>query len=103
MMFLTENFVVWNKKLQKNQDLIPLLFGKQINKKNEPRILETDRIMFVDEKYDMYDILLLAGLFKTRSHAKRDWKRTGKEVPDGFSDFTRIGKKLGKLTIWKPI
>lgn len=93
-----ENFIVRNDKLRRNQDLIPNLFGEEFEGQ-----VRTDPIIFVSKEADMYDILLLTGIFTTRSNAKRDWKRTGKEIPKGFSYFQKIGKRNARLVIWKPI
>lgn len=52
---------------------------------------------------DMFDILVRAQCFKSKGEARRNWKRTGKEVPQGFSDFTGIGKFRTRITIWIPV
>lgn len=90
------NVIVTTKKLKRNRDLIPYLFGDEIN-----RMPTT--ILYVSEGYDMYDVLVEFGLFASRSDARKNWTRTGQEIPNGFSDFEGIGKRNNRLTIWKPI
>ena len=51
---------------------------------------------------DMYDLLVKLEAFPSKSQARRVWKHTGKEIPPGFSHFTRIGKHRRVLTIWNP-
>jgi hypothetical protein len=52
---------------------------------------------------DMFDILVDMGVFKSRSDARKNWKQTGKDIPEGFTDLKGIGKMKHRLTIWVPI
>jgi hypothetical protein len=52
---------------------------------------------------DMFDILVMTGMFRSKSEARKNWKRTGKEIPEGFTDIENIGKLHKRLTIWNPI
>lgn len=92
---IDKNFVIQNEKFEKNKDLLDSLFSD--NDGNMPEII------FVNEPIDMYDILVQAGIFKSKSDAKKNWKRTGREIPKGFSDFQKIGKLNNRITIWLPI
>lgn len=55
-----------------------------------------DTVIYIDETVDMYDILVEEGLFKSKGDAKRNWNKTGKEIPSGFTLFERLGKKKNK-------
>jgi len=84
------NIVIKNEFYEREKDLIPGLFNGE-------------EIVLVDSSLDMYDILKMCGLFSSKSEARKNWTRTGKEVPKGFSDFERIGKMKHRLTIFNPI
>jgi len=50
----------------------------------------------------MHRLLVLIGAFPSITQARKSWKKTGAEIPPGFSEFW-IGKKRDKrLTIWNP-
>jgi len=88
------NFVIDNENFDNNKDLIESLFE-----------LESDemlRMIPVELDFDMFDILVEAGLFRSKSDARKNWKRTGKDVPEGFTDIKDIGKLHNRLTIWNP-
>lgn len=84
------NLVVLNKNLAGNEDLIFRLYDGE------------EDIEYISEDLDMYDVLVKFNLFSSRSDAKRTWKRSGQKIPEGFSDFPRIGKYKVNLYIWNP-
>ena len=92
---IDKNYVVDNKYLERNRDLLKYLFSDFDN------VLE--EITYIDTTYDMYDILVNAGLFTSKGDAKKNWKRSGQEIPLGFSDFRDIGKLNNRLTIYNPM
>lgn len=55
-----------------------------------------------DRPIDMYDILVKVGIFKSKSIARKNWNRTGPQIPKGFSDFKGIGKLKRRITILNP-
>ena len=87
------NVVVKNKAYDK--ELLPILFGDANKIISEP-------ILEVSDKDTMYDIVVKAGLYPSKSEARRKWI-TGKEVPPGFHDYQNIGKLHNRLTLWNPI
>ena len=91
------NFIIENKNLEPNDDLIEGLFNQSLFNPNE-----IDIIMF-RENVDMFDLLVEVGLFRSKGEARKNWKRTGKDIPEGFTDITNIGKLHKRLTIWNPI
>ena len=52
---------------------------------------------------DMFDLLVELGIFSSKSQALKNWKRSGRDIPLGFSDFERIGKLNNRLTILNPM
>ena len=84
------NIIVKNEFFEDNKDLIPLLFDE------EP-------LIFVSPETDMFTILKDHVFFKSKSDARRNWKKTDQEIPLGFTDLTKIGKLNRRLTIWNPI
>ena len=89
------NFVIDNENLRNNEDLIESLFNLDAN--------EPVRMVPMELDFDMFDILVETGLFRSKSEARKNWKRTEKEIPDGFTDIKNIGKLHHRLTIWKPV
>ena len=84
------NFIIVNENFESNKDLVDLLFSDE-------------DIQTLSTNADMFDILVLTGLFRSKSEARKNWNRTGKDIPDGFTDIERIGKLKHRLTIWKPM
>lgn len=83
------NFVILNDNF--NPDLISTLFNDE------------DIQSITNTSLDMFDILVMTGLFRSKSEARKNWKRTGKNIPEGFTDIKNIGKLHHRLTIWNPI
>jgi len=86
------NFVMDNENFLDNEDLIESLFDLD----------ETETVQIVPSTFDVFDMLVDAGLFRSKSEARKNWKRTGKDVPEGFTDIKNIGKLHNRLTIWNP-
>ena len=84
------NFVIDNENFEKNEDLVELLFNDDLN----VEILPND--------WDMFDILVETGLFRSKSEARKNWKRTGKDIPEGFTDLENLGKLNHRITIFNP-
>ena len=84
------NFIVNNKSLKANEDLLPMLFGEETTIPIAP-------------DYTIYDILTMLGLFPSKSEARKNWKRTGKDIPVGFTSLEGVGKMRHNIYIWNPI
>mgnify|MGYP003345196064 CR=1 FL=1 len=50
---------------------------------------------------DMFDILILSGVFKSKSQAKQNWTKTDKEIEHGLCSFV-VGKKKMSISVFKP-
>lgn len=83
------NIIINNEHLVPNKDLIKPLFG--------------DEDTVIIPNVDMFDILTACEIFKSKGQARKNWKKTGQDVPPGFTDITGIGKLNKRLTIWNPI
>jgi hypothetical protein len=57
----------------------------------------------IPDDYNMYDLLVLLGAFSSKSEARKNWTRTGKEIPSGYNEFKDIGKQKKALYIWNPV
>lgn len=82
-----ENYIVKNDKYRDGDDIL---------------FFDGEEVCFIDDNKDMYDILVMAGLFKSKNQAKNNWTRTGKEIPKGFNDYMNIGKLNKRLTVFNP-
>lgn len=51
---------------------------------------------------DMHDLLVGFDFFPSKSQARKNWTKTGKDVPAGFNEFV-VGKTKQKLWIWNPV
>jgi hypothetical protein len=87
------NFVIDNENFESNEGLVESLFD----------LNENERVQIVPSTFDMFDILVDTGLFRSKSEARKNWKRTGQDVPVGFTDLERIGKLKNRITIWNPV
>lgn len=59
-------------------------------------------VEFIPPSTTMFDILVVSGIFPSKSQARKNWTRTGETIPDGFSSFERIGKLKHRIHIWNP-
>jgi hypothetical protein len=66
-------------------------------------LFEDEPVTIVSCDTDMYDLLVKLGIFCSRSEARKNWTRTGKEIPFGYNEFKDIGKQKKALYIWNPI
>ena len=58
-----------------------------------------EEVAVISEEVDMWDILVFAGIFRSRTQARKNWKRTERQVPNGFWIFDRIGKARHCISI----
>ena len=54
-----------------------------------------------DKLINMFDILVKAQIFPSRNIARKNWKGCI-DIPEGFSEFTKIGKHNKTITIFNP-
>jgi len=82
------NICFKNDAFELNKDLINIIFGEE-------------EVMFVDENFDIFDALVLIGVFKSKTQARKNWKRG--MIKGGYQEFLRLGKFNKNLYIWKCI
>lgn len=79
--------------------------------KNAHWDLALEKALFNDEHvnhiqegapFDMFDLLVVLGVFPSKGQARKNWKATGKDFPPGFNHFV-IGKMKHKVWIWNPV
>jgi hypothetical protein len=80
------NFVIVNRHW--DPSLEEPLFGEPVQR--------------LEATVDIYDVLVAAGVFSSRSQARKNWKQTGPEVPEGFSMWC-VGKTRKLVTLWLPM
>lgn len=83
------NFIIVNSNYQQ-QDCQLFFGGEQVILINAERTV------------DMYDLLVLADVFPSKSVARKNWKTNDGSIQSGFSDFTGIGKMNKRITILNP-
>ena len=76
--------------------------------RNNPYVQDTDfdylfcpedKIIFLEQNMTMADVLVIAGIYPTKSKAKKDgWF---KPIPLGWFD-EYIGKRRTRISIWNP-
>lgn len=78
-----------------------------INGNNEERdkklFFDDEDIIFISNEADMFDVLVIAKLFKSKSEARKNWKRTGKDIPKGFTCLERLGMLKHNIYILNPL
>lgn len=85
------NFAVRNEFW--NQPMEDAIFSKDVDPSQFIQPLHTQ---------DMFDILVGIGVFKSKSEARKNWRGTGQQIPEGFNSFT-VGKLKNRIFIWNPI
>lgn len=73
-----------------------------------PNLHWTDRNIFPEnekvvsfDKADIFDVLIAAGAFESKSQARKNWQGI-KEIPAGYSEIGPIGKGKLMMFIWNP-
>lgn len=61
--------------------------------------LQLDEITII-EPADMFTILTELGIFESKSQARKNWKKSGQDIPNGWSEFNF--SKARTLYIWNP-
>lgn len=64
---------------------------------------EGEVIHYISDDMDMYDILVKFGFFPSKKECRRNWTKSGVDVPDGWNEFRSIGKMKRNLYIFKPM
>ena len=62
-----------------------------------------DDVTYIAGGFTMWDILFHAGLFSSKSQARKNWTRTGEAIPKGFSHFIHLGCAHSEIAILNPI
>ena len=77
---------------------------KNVRLEDRTDLFPDDEIVWVfdPQEKDMFDFLLMLGLFKSRGQARKNWKNTGAEIPRGWTEFNGLGKFRKSLCIWHP-
>lgn len=65
----------------------------------DAKLFGIEPAIIIDHKATMFDVLAYAGVFSSKTEARKNWKGPV-EIPLGFSEFT-IGKLKHKITILK--
>jgi len=86
------NFIIINEHFRSGDDI--LFF------ENDEKIIFIEQD---DQLIDMFDLLVFAEIFRSKGDAKRNWKKSSRDIPKGFSEFKNIGKLNRKITIFNPI
>ena len=61
-----------------------------------------EAVFVVDEKTDMYDLLVTIGVYSSKKQAKRCWRQTGRPIPYGLNTFQINERAEEKLRIFFP-
>lgn len=87
----------------KNQEVNIIITTDHLEDGDQRLFFGDEAVVFMDTSTTMFDILTQFGFFQSKSEARKNWKRTGQEIPDGFTDIENIGKMNRRLTILKPM
>lgn len=58
-------------------------------------------VITVSDKADMHDLLVLSGIYKSKSEAKKKWKATDRIIPKGFSMYRKV-EGINMISILNP-
>lgn len=54
-------------------------------------------------KHSMYDVLVMAGVYRTIDSARRAWTKTNEVIPGGLNTYNKFTKnKVIEITIYMP-
>lgn len=85
------NIIINTDAHDNNVDLIPLLFGKGA------------KITHMWSGTDMAELLVKFGFFTSRTEARKNWKHSGFEIPNGWTEILGVGKMKRNIFIFKPV
>jgi hypothetical protein len=58
-------------------------------------------IKILPESSDIYDVLVNAGLFRSRTDVKNNWKQVNKEIDCGTTELLNVGKVRENIFVYK--
>ena len=100
------NIIISNSPWPSNRVDANIIIKNEFYKKEDfdfySKLFGNNRWTELPANKDMYDILVMLKLFKSKSQAKKNWKRSGKDIPKGFSHFRGIGKFNSEFCILNP-
>jgi hypothetical protein len=87
-----------------HQFLNIIIRSKHVRLEDRVNLFPDEEVVFVFDpgQKDMYDLLVILGMFKNKSQARKNWKKTGRDIPTGWTELTRLGKHRRELHIWNP-
>ena len=87
-----------------SQFLNVIIRSDRVKLEDRVNLFPNEEVVFVfdPEDKDMFDLLIILGVFKSRGQARQNWKKTGREIPTGWSQFTGLGRFRKELCIWNP-
>lgn len=59
-------------------------------------------VTYISEKADMLDVLVIAGIYKTRLEALDKWKKNI-FIPDGFTMYRNIESEHHMVCVYNPV
>lgn len=86
------NIIVVNENFEDNKSCVAAFF--------EP-MAPGEKIEFVNEVPDLFDLLVKLGLFPSKGQARKNWKR-GPLLP-GFNYWRRLGRFNKEIAVWIPV
>lgn len=60
-----------------------------------------DKIALIPTQADMFDILVIAGIWPSKNQARKNWSGE-KSIPVGWTDITLGKKNRTRICIWNP-
>ena len=73
----------------------------QYNDKELEQIILGQEIQYIDSSVDIYDILMMSEVFKSRAQAKKNWN--GPDIKPGYNEFLNIGKFNKNIYVFLPV
>lgn len=91
-----------NKKLFFGQEFNVIVKNEFVVGDEADLFFGGERIFTIPPTFDMFELLVACGVFSSKGQARKNWKLSGKDIPDGFSDFINVGKQKVRITILNP-
>ena len=80
-----------------------LFAPKEANKEDVENFLQpkqNETVLELKPEHNLLDLLVICGIFSSKSEAKRNWKGEVK-IKSGYSEFRRLGKHRHNIFIFE--
>ena len=75
-----------------------IVSSNKVTKAIETEYFGDEEVTYINKNADMYDLLVVAGIYESKEEAAKKWNRSGKDILSGLNDYRKI-EGANRITI----